>query len=93
LVYRHYRPSTPGQIARYTGFLMALATVLAPATRFGYLIYPVNLVVWSYMLDHMTAPRAVMAQSESSTSSRRMTKVLVGPFVSPASDALIEPLA
>ncbi len=30
-------------------------TVLAPATRFGYLIYPANLFVWAYVLDGMNA--------------------------------------
>jgi hypothetical protein len=32
---------------------MLLATLLAPATRFGYLMYPANLFVWAYLLDGM----------------------------------------
>ena len=56
-------PNTPGTAARFTGLAMALAIVLAPATRFGYLIYPVNLLTWAYLLrpddaslDEPTAP-------------------------------------
>ena len=33
---------------------------LAPATRIGYVVYPVNLLVWSWLLDPRTeAPAAV----------------------------------
>lgn len=43
-------PRTPAAAARFTGFVAVLAVVLAPATRFGYLIYPANLFVWSYLV-------------------------------------------
>lgn len=49
-----YRPKTVADAAKFAGFVMFLATILAPATRFGYLIYPVNLFVWGYFLS----PRA-----------------------------------
>ena len=85
-----YRPRTPAAAARFTGFAMALATVLAPATRFGYLIYPVNLFIWAYVLDGMTggataraAAREQAAQSASSTSNTVTDAVLVGPFAPP----------
>ena len=54
-----YPPRSAVAVARFTAFAMMLATVLAPATRFGYLIYPINLVVWAYLLDVMpgSAPR------------------------------------
>ncbi len=45
-------PRTPAGAAGATAFIMALATVLAPATRFGYLIYPANLIVWALLLPH-----------------------------------------
>ena len=28
---------------------MAVITLLAPATRIGYLLYPINFFVWSYL--------------------------------------------
>lgn len=76
-----YRPRTPAAVARFTGFAMVVATVLAPATRFGYLIYPVNLFIWAYVLDGMrTRSGRVVAggQSASSTSKTVNETVLVG---------------
>ena len=87
-----YRPRTPAAVLRFTGFAMALATLLAPATRFGYLIYPVNMFIWAYLLDGMTARRLARgsgdrelaaAQSASSTSNTVTDAVLVGPFAPP----------
>ena len=90
-----YRPRTPAAVVRFTGFAMALATLLAPATRFGYLIYPVNMFIWAYLLDGMTARRlaraagdgergsAQPAQSASSTSNTVTDAVLVGPLAPP----------
>ena len=43
-------PSTPQSAAGFSGLAMLLATVLAPATRFGYLIYPLNLLTWAVLL-------------------------------------------
>ncbi|MHB1975162.1 MAG: glycosyltransferase 87 family protein [Acidimicrobiales bacterium] len=90
VAFLRYRPRTPAAVARFTGFAMALATVLAPATRFGYLIYPVNLFIWAYVLDGMThgaivrgAERERAAQSASSTSNTVTDAVLVGPFAPP----------
>jgi hypothetical protein len=77
-----YRPRTPAQAARFTGFAMVVATALAPATRFGYLIYPVNLYVWAYVLDGMRPQlerrRARAAQSASSSSKTVSETVLAG---------------
>ena len=43
------------------GWALLIAILLAPATRIGYLIYPMNLFVWSWMLrpspDEIPAPR------------------------------------
>lgn len=40
---RRWPPASPQAAALFTGLAMALATLLAPATRFGYLIYPLDL--------------------------------------------------
>jgi len=37
-------------VARVTGWVLFVAILLAPATRVGYLMYPLNLLVWSWML-------------------------------------------
>ena len=36
---------------RVAGWVMFIAILLAPATRVGYLMYPLNMVVWSWMLS------------------------------------------
>ena len=46
-----HTPRTPAEVCAATAFVLFAATVLAPATRFGYLIYPANFVVWAYVLD------------------------------------------
>jgi hypothetical protein len=84
-----YRPHTPAQVARFTGFAMTVATALAPATRFGYLIYPVNLFVWAYVLDGMHA-RSLARQSASSTSKTVSDTVLVGSLSPPPSAGVID---
>jgi hypothetical protein len=43
-------PSSVAMAAQYAGVLLTVAVVLAPAGRLGYLIYPVNLLVWSRLL-------------------------------------------
>jgi len=44
-------PRTPAAAARFIGFAMTAAIVLAPATRIGYLLYPVDLLVWAWVLE------------------------------------------
>lgn len=43
-------PRTPYAAAFFAGWALAFATFIAPATRFGYLIYPANMLVWAYLL-------------------------------------------
>jgi len=40
----------PAGAARATGILLAVAFVLAPAARFGYVVYPIDLLVWTGLL-------------------------------------------
>ncbi|MCL4449193.1 MAG: glycosyltransferase 87 family protein [Actinobacteria bacterium] len=39
------------------GLSMLIAIVLAPNTRFGYLIYPINILLWAWMMLSSTVPR------------------------------------
>jgi hypothetical protein len=69
LVYlsRHL-PRTVANVSRTTALALFAATVLAPTTRFGYLIYPANLILWSFFLkpleteaearDYAASPRS-----------------------------------
>lgn len=87
-----HRPRTPAAAARFTAFVMCVATVLAPATRFGYLIYPANLLVWAYLLDGMGVryrwrTAGDQAQSPSSSSSTWRETALVGALGPPPDSA------
>ena len=44
------RPSTPAALARLVGWVMTVAILLAPATRVGYFLYPVDFFVWAWLL-------------------------------------------
>jgi hypothetical protein len=37
------------------GVVMAVITLLAPATRIGYLLYPINFFVWAYLFKEIDA--------------------------------------
>jgi len=43
-------PSTTGQVCTLAGWIMTAAILLAPATRIGYLLYPINFFVWGWLL-------------------------------------------
>jgi hypothetical protein len=55
-------PRTVATALAYAGVLLAAAVVLAPAGRLGYLIYPVNLLVWSGALRAGAYPDGRQAQ-------------------------------
>ena len=42
-------PRTASQVCNVGGVVMAIITLLAPATRIGYLLYPINFFVWGYL--------------------------------------------
>jgi hypothetical protein len=42
-------PTTPAAVSKVAAWVMLIATLVAPATRIGYLIYPINFFVWSFM--------------------------------------------
>ena len=81
---RRFTPRTPADVARFTGFAMLLATLLTPATRFGYLIYPANLFVWGYLLDGFAPAAAAETSYEASLTSNTLTStVLAGVAAAP----------
>ena len=58
LIYRLRKkpPSGAAGVAALTGWVMAIAILLAPATRVGYLLYPINLFVWAWMFGRADDP-------------------------------------
>jgi hypothetical protein len=58
---RRRAPSTAAEVASLTGWVMLIAILVAPATRVGYLLYPINLFVWAWMLRRSDDPAAPAA--------------------------------
>jgi hypothetical protein len=52
-------PVDTAGVARLAGWVMLFGIVFAPATRVGYLLYPVNLFVWAWMLGRADDPAMV----------------------------------
>jgi hypothetical protein len=50
LLYRRIRPATLSVMTGYVALVLFIAILLAPATRFGYLLYPANMAVWAIIL-------------------------------------------
>lgn len=46
-----HTPTSVSQCSYLAGWVMTAAILLAPATRFGYLLYPVNFFMWGYLLS------------------------------------------
>jgi hypothetical protein len=51
-------PATVGAAALRAAALAALAIVLAPAARAGYVVYPLDLAVWGWLLASSSSPTA-----------------------------------
>jgi MYXO-CTERM domain-containing protein len=49
-------PHSVSDVASLTGWVMLVAILLAPATRVGYLLYPINLFAWAWMLRQADDP-------------------------------------
>jgi hypothetical protein len=49
-------PRNAAEVASLTGWVMLIAILLAPATRVGYLLYPINLFVWAWMIRCASDP-------------------------------------
>jgi len=44
-------PQTAAQVCKVAGVVMAVITLFAPATRIGYLLYPINFFVWAHLFS------------------------------------------
>ncbi len=65
-VYLRRRPPLGAvAVARVAGWVLFIAILLAPATRIGYLMYPMNLLVWSWMLTPEGSDQPVDDQAPS----------------------------
>ena len=49
-------PKDAAGVASVTGWVMLVAILLAPATRVGYLLYPINLFLWAWMFRRAEDP-------------------------------------
>ena len=49
-------PRDAAGVAAVTGWVMLVAILLAPATRVGYLLYPINLFLWAWMFRRAEDP-------------------------------------
>lgn len=52
-------PQSAAAVASLTGWVMLVAILLAPATRVGYLLYPINLFLWAWMFRRSDDPADV----------------------------------
>ncbi|HVA06696.1 MAG TPA: glycosyltransferase 87 family protein [Acidimicrobiales bacterium] len=52
-------PQNVTQVCMLGGVVMAVITLLAPATRIGYLLYPINFFVWAYLFKEIEREQAV----------------------------------
>jgi hypothetical protein len=65
-----HTPRRPTDVARLLGWVMAVGILLAPATRIGYLLYPVDFFVWAWLLageERVDAPVPAEPESELAT--------------------------
>jgi hypothetical protein len=65
LLVRHLRrrpPRSVSEVCTVAGVVLAALIVVAPNPRVGYLLYPVNFLVWAYLMagsDGQSAPEEV----------------------------------
>jgi hypothetical protein len=55
-------PQTASQVCTIGGIVMAVIILMAPATRIGYLLYPINFFVWTYLFREIERDPALPAQ-------------------------------
>jgi hypothetical protein len=44
-----HTPANPAQVCTLGGWVLLIAILVAPATRIGYLVYPINFFLWGFM--------------------------------------------
>ena len=60
LYLRRRPPHDAAEVCKVAGWVLLVAILLAPATRIGYLIYPLNFFVWSWMLTAPEPPSGLL---------------------------------
>jgi uncharacterized membrane protein len=65
-------PRDAAAVASVTGWVMLVAILLAPATRVGYLLYPINLFVWAWMFRRSDDPAELETTGEGDGSGDRV---------------------
>ena len=73
--------ATPPRWPALTGWVMLVAIMLAPATRVGYLLYPINLFVWAWMLRRADDPALTRGPQSAAGPGDGDRSVVVGEFV------------
>jgi hypothetical protein len=69
-----HTPRTAAEVARLLAWAFTAAILLAPATRIGYALYPVEFFVWAWLLrseERFDARRAARARAAELSPSRR----------------------
>jgi hypothetical protein len=81
-------PQTTAKVCYVGGMVMAVATLLAPATRIGYLLYPINFFVWAYLFKEIDAHTDLQSElgdlSSYDPPFARISRWLTGPIETPA---------
>ena len=97
---RRWTPSTPQSAAGFSGLAMLFATVLAPATRFGYLIYPLDLLTFALLLTPLAfiaveepEPTREVQEASGISNSRSVSPMTAEVCPSPASEGDMAGLA
>lgn len=57
-------PRTAAEVATLAGWVMLVAIAFAPATRVGYLLYPVDFFAWGWMLSAADQPEELVGRPE-----------------------------
>ena len=64
-------PRDAAEVASVTGWVMLVAILLAPATRVGYLLYPINLFLWAWMFRRSDDPADVETATDGDPADER----------------------
>ncbi len=88
---RRKPPGNAAELATFAGWVMLVAILVAPATRVGYLLYPINLFVWAWMLRRSEDPaigrvgQLSSGRSKTSTENGVVPAEVVGKATTPTS--------
>ncbi len=62
---RRHQPTDVTGVCRQTALLAVIVMCVAPATRVGYVVYPINLLVWSWLLADVPAAASPLERATS----------------------------